>query len=99
MHCNQLYACLAKAQPSVLKAMQTCTDALEHAAWTKGSRHMQPLTENLNWFQHTSLDVILFLAALTAALASVAALAVASLGRRLLRWLARSSRSDHAHAA
>ncbi|KAL0040129.1 hypothetical protein WJX79_007837 [Trebouxia sp. C0005] len=74
-------------------------DALEHAAWTKGSRHMQPLTENLNWFQHTSLDVILFLAALTAALASVAALAVASLGRRLLRWLARSSRSDHAHAA
>ena len=99
MNCSQLSACLVKARVNVLKALHTCTDALEHAAWTQGSRHMQPLTDNLNWFQHTSLDVVLFLAAVTGALATVAALAVASLGRQLVRCLASFSRFDHAHAA
>ena len=83
----------------MLKAVHTCTDALEHAAWTGGSRHMQPLTDHLNWFQHASLDVILFLAAVSAAITAAAALAGASLIRRLLRWVNRYRSIDHAHAA
>jgi len=49
----------------------TCAGAIEHAAWTKGSRHMQPLRDDLNWFQTKSLDVILFLALVCVTLLAV----------------------------
>ncbi|KAA6424623.1 MAG: UDP-glucuronosyltransferase 2B31-like isoform 1 [Trebouxia sp. A1-2] len=36
---------------------QLAASAIEHAAWTKGERHMQPLRDDQNWFQTNSLDV------------------------------------------
>lgn len=72
-----------------------CADALEHAAWTKGSRHMQPLRDDLNWFQHSSMDVIMFVfAVLTAVVAAMAMLMIRQ-GRRLICWLARTSQHEH----
>ncbi|KAL0043379.1 hypothetical protein WJX79_003197 [Trebouxia sp. C0005] len=44
---------------------QLAASAIEHAAWTRGSRHMQPLRDDLSWLQTKSLDVILFLASCT----------------------------------
>ena len=47
--------------------------AIEHAAWTKGERHMQPLRDDLNLFQTNSLDVILLLTVLVFTLVAVTA--------------------------
>ncbi len=82
---------------TVPKVMYMCADALEHAAWTKGSRHMQPLRDDLNWFQHSSMDVILFVFAVLAAVIAAMALITIRLGRCLIRWLARTTQSDQTH--
>ena len=84
-----------------LQATHTFADALEHAAWTKGSRHMQPLRDDLNWFQHSSLDVILFVAAVAAAIMAAAVAAVIYWSRQLVCWLVKARQVDgaHAHAA
>jgi len=47
-----------------------CADALEHAAWTRGEKYLQPLRHDLSAFQMGSWDVILI--ALTLVLAVVA---------------------------
>lgn len=77
--------------------MHNCADALEHAAWTQGSRHMQPLRDDFNWFQHSSLDVILTVAAVLAAATAAVAVAMFASGRRLIRWLARTTQTDQGH--
>jgi hypothetical protein len=82
---------------TVSKAIHTCADALEHAAWTKGSRHMQPLRDDFNWFQQSSIDVILFVAAVLAAVIAAVTMTMICLGRRLIRWLARTTQTDQTH--
>lgn len=96
-HC--LEHALGYAQP--LQATHTFADALEHAAWTKGSRHMQPLRDDLNWFQHSSLDVILFVAAVAAATMAAAVVAAIRWSKQLVSWLGKARQGDgaHAHAA
>ena len=76
-----------------------CADALEHAAWTKGSRHMQPLRDDLNWFQHSSLDVMLFLGSVASSVLAVAAVAVVFVGRAVVRILHRKGLLKHAKTA
>lgn len=85
----------------LLQATHTCADALEHAAWTKGSRHMQPLRDDLNWFQHSSLDVILFVAAVAAAITAAAVATAIHRSKRLVTWPGKAQQGDgaHAHAA
>lgn len=78
-------------------AVNCCADALEHAAWTQGSRHMQPLRDDLNWFQHSSLDVILSVGAVLAAVISVVAVTMVRPGRRMIRWLVTAVQTDQAH--
>lgn len=78
-----------------LRPTEKAADALEHAAWTKGSRHMQPLRDDLNWFQHSSMDVILFVFAVLAAVIAAMALITIRLGRRLIRWRARTTQHEH----
>ena len=56
---------------------------------------MQPLRDDLNWFQHSSLDVILFVFAVLAAVVAAMALVTIWLGRRLTRWLARTTQHEH----
>ncbi|KAL3131772.1 UDP-glycosyltransferase [Trebouxia sp. C0009 RCD-2024] len=80
-----------------LTPAEKAADALEHAAWTQGSRHMQPLRDDLNWFQHSSLDVILFVGAVLAAVISVVAVTIIGLGRRMIRWLATAAQTDQTH--
>ena len=75
------------------------TDALEHAAWTKGSRHMQPLRDDLNWFQHSSLDVMLFLGSIVTAVLALAALAAIFIGRAIVRVMRRQGFLTHAKSS
>lgn len=58
---------------------------------------MQPLRDDLNWFQHSSLDVILFVGAVLAAVISVVAVTIIGLGRRMIRWLATAAQTDQTH--
>ncbi|KAL0023973.1 hypothetical protein WJX77_004925 [Trebouxia sp. C0004] len=80
-----------------LTPVEKAADALEHAAWTKGSRHMQPLRDDFNWFQQSSIDVILFVVAVLATVIAVVTKTIIWLGRRLMHWLARTTQSDQAH--
>ncbi len=94
-HCAAVLSLSKAFASTVPNVMYMCADALEHAAWTKGSRHMQPLRDDLNWFQHSSLDVILFVFAVLAAVVAAMALVTIWLGRRLTRWLARTTQHEH----
>ncbi len=73
--------------------------AIEHAAWTKGERHMQPLRDDLNWFQTNSLDVKLLLTVLVLTLLAVAAAALVSVPKWLMQLLRRNSIWLHAKTA
>ena len=94
-HCAAVLSLSKAFASTVPNVMYMCADALEHAAWTKGSRHMQPLRDDLNWLQHSSLDVILFVFAVLAAVVAAMALVTIWLGRRLTRWLARTTQHEH----
>ena len=76
----------------------TCTDALEHAAWTKGSRHMQPLRDDFNWFQHSSLDVLLFLTAIVIVLLSLVAVIVLYVIRKTYEILVKKGHRESSHS-
>ncbi len=60
-------------RPGWASCMLVNAGAIEHAAWTKGERHMQPLRDDLNLFQTNSLDVILLLTVLVFTLVAVTA--------------------------
>lgn len=75
---------------------ERAADALEHAAWTGGSRHLQPLRDDLTWFQHSSLDIILFLAGIVFATLAAVMVTLLLLWRKLVHWL--GSRRHVAHA-
>lgn len=96
LHGHLRFVCQNVAS-TVPKALHTGADALEHAAWTKGSRHMQPLRDDFNWFQQSSIDVILFVVAVLATVIAVVTKTTIWLGRRLMHWLARTTQTDQAH--
>ncbi len=73
--------------------------AIEHAAWTKGERHMQPLRDDLNWFQIYSLDVILLLTVLVLTVLAVATAALVSVPKWLMQLLRRNSIWFHTKTA
>ena len=71
-------------------------DALEHAAWTKGAKHMQPLRDDLDWFQHSSIDVTLFVGAAVTTVLAVGSLTLVLLARKVYySWLSRFSVLSH----
>ena len=72
-----------------------CADALEHAAWTKGSRHLQPLRDDLNWFQHGSYDVLLFLAVVVATILSLVGALLLFVGKKSLHLLSKTWPAQH----
>lgn len=82
-----------------LSAAEVAADALEHAAWTKGSRHLQPLRDDLNWFQHSSYDVFLFLACIGLTVISLVGALLVFVGRKGVRWLRQILASQHAKSA
>ena len=67
-----------------------CAGALEHAAWTKDRGHMQPLRDDLNWFQTSSLDVMSFLVITVVTLLAAAAAALVFLVKWTMRMLQRN---------
>lgn len=76
-------------QNTILRCV-SCAGALEHAAWTKDRKHMQPLRDDLNWFQTSSLDVMSFLVVTVVTLLAAAAAALVSLVKLSLRMLRRN---------
>ncbi|KAL0040211.1 hypothetical protein WJX77_000384 [Trebouxia sp. C0004] len=65
---------------------ESAADALEHAAWTRGDKYLQPLRHDLNAFQMGSWDVILIALTLVLAVVTLAlclAYYVARFGIRL----------------
>ena len=72
---------------------------MEHAAWTKGSRHLQPLRDDLSWFQTKSLGVIMFLAVTVSAILAVLGVVLLVAGKALLRLLQRQGLLTHAKTA
>ena len=74
----------------------SCAGAIEHAAWTRGSRHMQPLRDDLNWFQIKSLDVILFLALVCVALLAVVTVLLLFVCKRMMQLLQQKRQIPHA---
>ena len=68
----------------------SCAGALEHTAWTKGGKHMQPLRDDLNWFQTSSLDVMCFLVVTVVTLLAAAAAALVFLVKWTMRMLRRN---------
>ena len=77
----------------------TCAGAIEHAAWTRGSRHMQPLRDDLSWLQTKSLDVILFLASVFVSLLAVATMMLLFVCRWLMQSLQQKRQIPHAKTA
>jgi len=73
--------------------------AIEHAAWTKGERHMQPLRDDLNWFQTNSLDVIMLLTVLVLTLLTVTTAALVAVAKGLMLLLRKNSTWLHAKTA
>ncbi len=71
-------AASAQANSSVVEDISTaivcffCADALEHAAWTRGDRYLQPLRHDVNAFQMGSWDVILIALTLVLAVSALA---------------------------
>ena len=74
-------------------------DALEHAAWTKGSRHLQPLRDDLNWFQHSSLDVVLFLAVTALTVCTIVVAVSVLIVKKLVRLVFGQHKMQHAKSA
>ena len=69
--------------------------AIEHAAWSKGGRHLQPWRHDLSWFQMMSVDVILTAFAILLVVASLLLAVVFLVGRKVLQivrkqWLGHS---------
>ena len=77
----------------------TCAGAIEHAAWTSGSRHMQPLRDDLNWFQTKSSDVILFLASVCVTLLAVVIVTLLFVFKWLMQLLQRKRQTPRAKTA
>ena len=75
------------------------SDAVEHAAWTKGSRYMQPLRDDLSWFQTNSLDVLAFLGCMALIVLSVAGVVFFILVRKGLQLLQRYGLLFHSKSA
>ena len=68
------------------------TGAIEHAAWTKGGRHLQPWRHDLSWFQMMSVDVILTAFAILSMVAILLLAVMFFVGRKVFqivrrRWL------------
>ncbi len=79
--------------------LAACTGAIEHAAWTKGERHLQPLRDDLNWFQTSSLDVMLFLAGAIMAALAIALSSLVFLGNKTVQLLQRNGILSRAKTA
>ncbi len=70
--------------------------AIEHAAWTRGERHMQPLRDDLNWFQTNSLDVMFLFTVLGLTLLTMTTAALVAVAKGLMLLLRRDSIWLHA---
>lgn len=70
--------------------------AIEHAAWTRGERHMQPLRDDLNWFQTNSLDVMFLFTVLGLTLLTMTTAALVAVAKGLMLLLRRNSIWLHA---
>ena len=70
--------------------------AIEHAAWTRGERHMQPLRDDLNWFQTNSLDVMFLFTVLGLTLLTMTTAALVAVANGLMLLLRRNSIWLHA---
>ena len=77
----------------------TCAGAIEHAAWTSGSRHMQLLRDDLSWFQTKSLDVILLLALICVTLLAVVTVTLLFVCKWLMQLLQQKRQTTHAKTA
>jgi hypothetical protein len=70
--------------------------AIEHATWTRGERHMQPLRDDLNWFQTNSLDVMFLFTVLVLTLLTMTTAALVAVAKGLMLLLRRNSIWLHA---
>ena len=70
--------------------------AIEHAAWTRGERHMQHLRDDLNWFQTNSLDVMFLFTVLVLTLLTMTTAALVAVAKGLMLLLRRNSIWLHA---
>ena len=77
------------------RGSRVCADALEHAAWTQGSRHLQPLRDDLSWFQHSSYDVLLFLTGIVLTILTALGVLLTYLSTKFTRILRRLWSSKH----
>ncbi|DBB18915.1 TPA: UDP glucuronosyltransferase 2, polypeptide A3 [Trebouxia sp. C0006] len=75
---------------------QLAASAIEHAAWTRGERHMQPLRDDLNWFQTNSLDVMFLFTVLVLTLLTMTTAALVAVAKGLMLLLRRNSIWLHA---